>query len=72
MVAKKEEGGSLMRTLMSVGTALALAMVATSCAAKDEQPGCDLKVGDGVGAFQVIKAGGADDGVEVGKGLCYL
>ena len=59
-----------MRTLMSVGAALAIGMVAVSCAAQKEEGG--LKVGDGVGAFQVVKAGGVDDGVEVGKKLCYM
>ena len=59
-----------MRTLISVGAALALAMVAVPGAA--EGPGCNLKVGDGVPAFQVVKAGGVDDGVEAGKDLCYI
>lgn len=61
-----------MRTLMSVGAALTLAMVAISCAAEEKQPGCELKVGDVVSAFGVVKAGGVDDGVEVGSSLCYL
>ncbi len=61
-----------MRILMSVGAAVALAWVAVSCVAEETKPGCDLKVGDGVGAFQVVKAGGVDDGVKVGQGLCYL
>jgi len=59
-----------MKTLMSVSAALAMALVATSCA--DAEPGLGLSVGDGVGAFQVVKAGGAEDGVEVGKTLCYI
>ena len=59
-----------MRTLILVSAALALATVATPGVAAG--PGCDLKVGDGVGAFPVVKAGGAEDGVEVGKTLCYL
>lgn len=61
-----------MKTLMLPGAVLTLAMVATSCTAEEKTPGCDLKVGDGVGAFRVVKAGGVDDGVEVGQGLCYL
>lgn len=63
-----------MRTWMSVGAVAALAMLAGSCMAADkaEGPGCGLKVDGGVGAFQVVKAGGIDDGVEVGKGLCYI
>ena len=61
-----------MRTLMCVGAAVALATIAASCTAEEKTPGCDLKIGDGVGAFQVVKAGGVDDGVEVGKGLCHL
>ena len=61
-----------MRTFTWAGAAVALAMFASACAAKEKEPGCVLKIGDGVGAFQVVKAGGVDDGVEVGKGLCYL
>ena len=30
-----------------------------------------LAIGDKVSAFQVVKQGGIDDGVEVGKKLCY-
>ncbi len=30
-----------------------------------------LAVGDAVGAFQVVKAGGIDDGVPPGEQLCY-
>jgi len=61
-----------MRALMWMGAALALAVVATSCAADEKGSGCDLKVGDNVGAFPVVKAGGAEDGVKVGETLCYL
>ena len=61
-----------MRTMMWMGAAIALATVAARCAEEEKTLLCDLKVGDGVGAFQVVKAGGADDGVEVGEGLCYL
>jgi len=63
-----------MKTLMLPGAILTLVMFTTSCMAekKTPGPGCDLKVGDGVGAFPVVKAGGVDDGVEVGQGLCYL
>ena len=61
-----------MRALMSAAAVVTVAMLATSCSANDKTPGCDLKVGDGVGAFQVVKVGGVDDGVEVGRGLCYL
>jgi len=59
-----------MKTLMSVSAALAMTMVATSCAGAE--PGLGLKVGDGVGAFQVVKAGGAEDGAKVGQSLCYI
>ena len=61
-----------MRTLMWTGAVIALATAAAGCAAEEKTPPGDLKVGDDVGAFQVVKAGGADDGVEVGEGLCYL
>ncbi len=60
-----------MKTLLSVSAALALALVAGSCAGGEPSPD-GLKVGDGVGAFQVVKAGGVDDGVEAGAKLCYL
>lgn len=33
---------------------------------------CDIKSGDSVGAYTVVKCGGIDDGVAVGKKLCYL
>jgi hypothetical protein len=54
----------------SLSAAAALfALAAAACAA---EPSCDLGVGDSVGAYKVVKAGGGDDGVEVGKTLCYM
>lgn len=50
-------------------SAVAFALTTAACA---EEPACKLKVGDGVGAYKVVKAGGIDDGVEVGKTLCYM
>lgn len=35
------------------------------------EPSSGLAVGDAVGAFQVVKAGGIDDGVPAGEQLCY-
>lgn len=39
------------------------------CLAAETSSG--LAVGDAVEAFQVVKAGGIDDGVPPGKQLCY-
>ena len=67
-----------MKFLLSASAALALAVVATSCTANApanapaDEPDCDLAVGDLVGAYQVVKAGGFDDGVEAGAKLCYM
>ncbi len=61
-----------MRAFRSVSAVVTLAMLAASCAAEEKASRCKLKVGDGVGAFQVVKAGGVDDGVEAGKALCYM
>jgi hypothetical protein len=54
---------------------LSLSIVGTLAAvvpASAADVACDLKVGDGVGAYEVVKAGGIDDGVKVGSKLCYL
>ncbi len=59
-----------MKTRMLVSVALALTTAVVACAA--EPPACKLKIDDDVGAFKVTKSGGVDDGVEVGKSLCYL
>ena len=60
-----------MRTVMAIGAGTVLAVLfGAACAG--EESGRGLKVGDGVGAFKVVKAGGIDDGVEVGKNLCYM
>ena len=60
-----------MRTVITIGAGALLAIFAGAAPA-GEEPGCGLKVGDGAGAFKVVKAGGIDDGVEVGKNLCYM
>jgi hypothetical protein len=50
-------------------------MIAAACVAATSVQAADLKsglqVGDAVGAFYVEKVGGAEDGVAVGKKLCY-
>jgi len=51
---------------------VAVAVVALSTAACAGDPSCDLKVGDSVGAYKVVKVGGLDDGVDAGKALCYM
>ena len=56
------------RKYLSVAVA-AFALSAAACA-EDAKSG--LGVGDSVGAYKVVKAAGLDDGVEVGKSLCYM
>jgi hypothetical protein len=59
-----------MRSLTSFGLALAVVASATAARAADLKSG--LQAGQAVGAFQVVKCGGApDDGVAEGKELCY-
>ena len=58
-----------MRVFVVMGTAALLAAQTFSVRAADVESG--LKLGDAVGAFQVVKKGGIDDGVEVDKALCY-
>jgi hypothetical protein len=59
-----------MRSFMSCGAAAAL--LASVAIAGDIELKSGLKVGDSVGAFQVVKCGGAvDDGVKDGQELCY-
>ena len=50
-------------------TAVAFALSTAACA---NEPACELGAGDSVGAYKVVKAGGLDDGVKVGKPLCYM
>ena len=58
-----------MRTLFGLGAAaIFMAQTIASGAAELES---GLKAGDPVGAFQVVKQGGIDDGVKIGKQLCY-
>jgi hypothetical protein len=56
------------RRYLSVAVA-AFALTTAACA---EDVKCGLGVGDSVGAYKVVKAGGLDDGIEVGKSLCYM
>lgn len=59
-----------MRVFAGFGLAAAFLAGAAAVGAADLESG--LKVGDLVGAFDVVKcAGAADDGVEVGDNLCY-
>ena len=50
--------------------AVLLACAAASCFSADA-PTSGLAVGDSIGSYSCTKSGGADDGVEVGKSLCY-
>jgi hypothetical protein len=47
----------------------AVALLATVAGAEELKSG--IPVGGSVGAFQVVKCGGANDGVQVGQQLCY-
>jgi len=59
-----------MKALMSCSAAVAL--LAGVAIAGEKEPKSGLQVGDSVGAFDVVKYGGAeDDGVSVGQKLCY-
>ena len=58
-----------MRLAIPLGVASALLMAATAGA---EELKSGLQPGQSVGAFNVVKCGGApDDGVRVGQQLCY-
>ena len=58
-----------MRNLVAFGFAAAL--LSSACAARAEELESGLEVGQSVGAFDVVKYGGADDGIAVGQQLCY-
>ncbi len=53
------------------GLAPAVALVAMCAVAGDDELKSGLQVGASVPAFQVVKCGGADDGVKVDQQLCY-
>ena len=58
-----------MRLLVPLGVASVLLM---STAARADELKSGLQVGQSVGAFDVVKCGGApNDGVRVGQTLCY-
>jgi hypothetical protein len=48
-----------------------MAALFASAAVAAEALKSGLQVGDSVGAFDVVKCGGSDDGVSVGQQLCY-
>lgn len=59
-----------MRLLTSFGTAGVVLALAVACGAGELKSG--PQVGDSVGAFNVVKCAGVDDGVNVGEQLCYV
>jgi hypothetical protein len=59
----------MMRALASVGVAAAL--LAGSALLQAEELKSGKQVGEKTPAFQVVKVGGADDGVKDGQQLCY-
>lgn len=60
----------MMKTLTVVSTAFALFAAASLVSAEETKSG--LQKGEMIGAFNVTKLAGAeDDGVDVGKNLCY-
>jgi hypothetical protein len=58
-----------MRVFTSFGVAAAFAVAAVVASAEELKSG--LQVGDQVGAFDVVKVAGPEDGVKVGDKLCY-
>lgn len=58
-----------MRNLVAFGFAAALLGSAWAAVAGEIESG--LEVGQSVGAFDVVKCGGADDGIAVAQQLCY-
>ena len=59
----------MMRFLATLGVATALLLGAAVAGAEELKSG--LQVGQPVPAFQVVNCGGSEDGVKVGKQLCY-
>ncbi len=59
-----------MKRMTSLCAAVALMLSAASVSAEEAKSG--LKSGEAIGAFDVVKCAGAeDDGVAIGKTLCY-
>jgi len=58
-----------MRTMLSLTAALVVAGGATLAGGAELTSG--LQVGESVGAFNVEKCAGVEDGVKVGAKLCY-
>ena len=58
-----------MRTIAAIGAAAVLMASANFVSADAIESG--IAVGKKVPAFQVVKVGGAEDGVKVGQQLCY-
>ena len=50
---------------------LALTLLASAAAVGAEELKSGLPVGEFVGAFDVVKCAGPDDGVKIGRQLCY-
>jgi hypothetical protein len=63
------EASSVMKRKYFTVAVAAFALSTAACAAELE---CGLGVDGSVGAYKVVKAGGLDDGVAVGKSLCYM
>ncbi len=60
-----------MRMMASVSTVMLLAVAGASAAWAAEELKSGIAVDGSVPAYACTKCGGADDGVEVGKSLCY-
>jgi hypothetical protein len=58
-----------MQRNVAIGVALALLAAATSIRAADISSG--MAPGEKVGTFSATKCAGVDDGIAVGKSLCY-
>lgn len=58
-----------MRSVAVLGAAAAVLLCTSVGSAEELKSG--LQVGQSVPAFQVVKCGGPEDGVNVGQQLCY-
>ncbi|MCH5374062.1 MAG: hypothetical protein JJ992_08800 [Planctomycetes bacterium] len=60
-----------MRKLCSVSAAALMLLCAACAPAPAADVSSGIEVGKSVGTYSCTKCGGVEDGVEVGKSLCY-
>ena len=54
-----------------LAAAIAPALIAAPSAAADDKLESGIQVGKRLGAYKTTKVGGAEDGVEPGRSICY-